>query len=587
MDTFAELLQQIEERYSSNSAPFHARTEKGWVSLSTTEFVRTVKTLVLALFQLGVKKGTCVGILAQPSPYWTIADLAIILSGGISVPLFANISNENFAYETKETQVKILFVDGQDQMHLFEKHQAQFDLAIFLDNRPPAHPKCIGLQELLRKGETLQSKEPKLLAQLFSTLHADDVASIIYTSGSTGIPKGVELTQTNLLCLAHFDGFHWDAATDRYLSILPLAHVFGHCINLWMLFWGISIYYFNDYKQLATACQEVKPTIVVAVPRILEKIHAKMTDQLHSSHGIKRWIGERAFGLALKEKHGFIAKRLIPLADRLVYAKLRKALGGAIRVVISGGAALSIRLQHFYKNIGIPIYEGWGLTEACPVTVNYPGKHKIGTVGPIVLNQQKIDISPEGEVLVSGPLVMKGYYKLPQLTDQTIDPDGRLHTGDRGKMDTEGFLTIFGRMKELYKTSTGEYVAPVPIEQALTHYPLIDMAMAIAEGRKYASCLLFPNLDVLHRMKKKQKAEQMSDAAFLESLYIKGEMDKLLQEINQHLNHWEQVHKYKFILDPLTIEGGELTASMKIRRDIVANKYKDLIEEMYAAIEET
>ena len=439
---------------------------------------------------------------------------------------------------------------------------------------------------MIRKGEELHSQSPDLLAKLFATQHADDVATIIYTSGSTGIPKGVELTQRNLLCLVHFDGFHWSVENDRYLSILPLAHVFGHCINLWLLVWGTSIYYFNDYKQLGAACQEVKPTFVVVVPRILEKIYAKMIDQLHTAHGVKRWIGEWAFALAQKKKPHFWNTLMMPLADRLVYAKLRKALGGKIRAVISGGAALNPLLQRFFDRIGIPLYEGWGLTEACPVTVNYPDMHKLGTVGPIVLEEQKLKITPEGEVLVSGPLVMKGYFKTPLLTDHTIDAEGWLHTGDRGYIDKDGFLTISGRMKELYKTSTGEYVAPVPIEQALTHYPLIDMAMVVAENRKYTSCLLFPNLDLLHRIKTKQHAQNLTDEAFLQGIYIKGEMDKLLQEINKHLNHWEQIHNYRFILAPLTIEKGELTSSMKIRREVVANKYSDLIEEMYATNEE-
>jgi long-chain acyl-CoA synthetase len=585
MQTFAELLRNIESS-SSNPTAFNARTEKGWHSISTENFLNFLKKLTLGLYELGVRKGTRVGILAQPSPYWTMADLAIILCGGVSVPLFANISDENFVYETTQTELKIIFIDGQEQWAIFEKHLDLFDLSIAIDGSTNSHPKLMNLNQVWKTGETLDQKQPALYTELLDAQHPDDLATIIYTSGSTGIPKGVQLTQKNLLCVIHFSGFHWNAKTDRYLNILPLAHVLGHCINLWMLAWGVSIYYFNDYKKLSAICQEITPTAIVVVPRILEKIYTKIIDQLHTSKGIKRTIGEWAFSLAKKKKRNLWDKILFPVADALIFSKLRKALGGKIRVVISGGAPLNPRLLHFYTQIGIPIYEGWGLTEACPVCVNYPGKSKPGSVGPIVLEEQKIRISQEGEILVNGPLVMKGYYRNPHISSQALDQDGWLHTGDRGVIDSEGFLFILGRMKELYKTSTGEYVAPVPIEQTLTHCSLIDMAMVIAEGRKFTSCLLFPNPEVLHRMKVEEKAEQLTDQSFLQSRFIKEKLEKFLNEINKHLNHWEQIHNYRFILQPLTIQNGELTSSMKIRREVVSKKYEQLIEEMYQEEEE-
>lgn len=578
LHTCVDLVVHIQNSYSNPNA-LNYRDEQGWHADSTAVFVEKVKYLVLGLQQLGLKKGDRVGILAQPSPHWTIADLAIIIAGGISVPLFANISDDNFLYEVTDSGMRMIFVDGGEQWDSCLRHQELFDIAIAL-GKVPQHGKSVAFEKVLEKGRLLEEKQPHLYDQINTSNKSDDLAAIIYTSGSTGVPKGVELTQENLMGVVHFDKFDLDPKKDVYLSVLPLAHVFGHCINFWALAWGISVYYFNDYKSLGVACQEIKPTTMVAVPRLLEKVYNKMVEKVHDSRWIKRTIGEWAFALARMEDHSWYKRLFGRLADLIVYSKLRKGLGGRLRVVLSGGAALNPHLHIFFQEIGIPIYEGWGLTEACPVCVNIPDKNKIGTVGPPMVGQQ-LAVTPEGEVLVKGQLVMRGYHHDPAATAQTIDNEGWLHTGDRGFLDSDGYLTILGRMKELYKTSTGEYVAPVPIEQALTRHPLIDMAMVVADGRKFSSCLLFPNFDVLSRLKARQGSEKMGDKEFLSTPYICKEMVRLIENINRHLNHWEQIHEYRFILDPLTIEGGELTPSMKIRREVVAKKYKLLIDQIY------
>jgi long-chain acyl-CoA synthetase len=552
---------------------------EGWRSLSNKEFLDAVKHVALGLIALGLKRGDRVGILANPSGEWTIADMAIMVAGGVVVPLFGNISEDNFVYETTEAEIKILFVDGKEQWEMYERHAKQFKHVISINDTSPT-VKAISFDEIQAMGKKLDKDKPDAYRTARDALKPEELAAIIYTSGSTGIPKGVELTHANLTCVLDFGDFNWNPATDRYLSVLPLAHVFGHCINLWVLTWGACIYYSNDYKNLGAICRRVQPTAIVVVPRLLEKVYMKMYDQVHSSSGIKHLIGEWAFSLAKKHQRNALSNFFLTIADKLVYHKLREALGGKIRIVISGGAPLNPDLQRFFDTVGIPIYEGWGMTEACPVCVNIPNAKKVGTVG-LPLHGQQLKVTPEGEVLVKGTLVMKGYYRHPELTAQTIDQENWLHTGDRGSIDEDGFLTIKGRMKELYKTSTGEYVAPVPIEQALAKYPLIDMSMVVADGRKFASCLLFPNMDILGRMKAQRKAENVSNEEFLKSDYVKGEIDKLLNELNKHLNHWEQIHGYRFILEPLSIQKGELTPSMKIRREVVASKYSKLIDEMY------
>lgn len=578
LHTCSDIIDRLES-YPNNPKAFNTRDGHGWRSISTQEFLDSVKYATLGLQALGLRKGDCVGILSNPSTEWTIIDMATMLAGGVAVPLFANISDENFAYEVKETELSLIFVEGIEQWQMLDRHAKLFKTVVAIGELPPSE-KGITLAEILERGKQVDRTDPGRYQKIRDSLHPSDLGAIIYTSGSTGVPKGVELTHQNLTCVLDFGEFHWDSTKDRYLSILPLAHVFGHCINLWVLAWGANIYYSTDYKNLGVICKEIKPTAIVVVPRLMEKIYARIAEQIHTSTGLKRILGQWAFSLA-KNYHNTLWQRIVhPIANLLVYKKFREALGGHLRVVICGGAPLNPQLQRFFDYVGVPIYEGWGLTEACPVCVNRIWKNQAGTVG-LPLPEHKLSLTAEGEILVKGPLVMRGYYKQPKLTSQAIDQEGRLHTGDRGVIDEEGVLTILGRMKELYKTSTGEYVAPVPIEQSLGRHPLIEMSMVVADGRKCASCLLFPNPDVLARMKKEQDVKNLSDEEFLTSDLVQKEIKEYIKEINKHLNHWEEIHAFRFIPSPLTIQNGELTPSMKIRRDVVAKKYSRLIDEMY------
>lgn len=579
LHTCSDILHRLEASAPTNPKAFNTRSAHGWQSVSTEDFLESVKHVALGLEAIGMQPGDCVGILSNPSTEWTIVDMAIMIAGGVTVPLFANISDENFVYEINETELSLLFVEGYEQWQMFDRHSNLFKIVIAIGDLP-ASEKGITFAEIKDKGREIDHKDASHYLRMRERLKPDDLAAIIYTSGSTGIPKGVELTHQNLTCVLDFNEFHWNPLKDRYLSILPLAHVFGHCINLWVLAWGASIYYSSDYKNINTIFKEVKPTGIVVVPRLLEKIYAKISEQVHSATGLKKTIGKWAMSLAKNHKRTTLQKAGYPLANLLVYKKFRAAFGGHLRLVICGGAPLNPDLQRFFAYVGIPIYEGWGMTEACPICVNRIGKNKAGTVG-LPLPGQELSITPTGEILVKGSLVMRGYYKHPKLTAQTLDKQGWLHTGDRGTIDPDGFLVILGRMKELYKTSTGEYVAPVPIEQALGRHPLIDMSMVVAEGRKCASCLLFPNLDVLMRMKQEKKSKHLSNEEFLQSANIQEEIKRHIKEINKHLNHWEEIHAYRFVLEPLSIQNGELTPSMKIRREVVAKKYSHLIDEMY------
>ncbi len=570
-NSFSDFIRHISTHYSQAHC-LNGLEEGKWHSYSTEEVLKEVRHLSLGLVARGLTKGTCVGLIALPSPRWTMVSMAVMVAGGVFVPLFPNVSDENFIFEIKQTGTHWIFVDRMLSIPIFEQHQGLFTDVFDL--------KGDSYSELLELGEELDGKEPHKYQELCDALHPEDLASIIYTSGSTGQPKGAELTQRNIL--AHLTQHPWDLYPDkeRYLSILPLAHIFGFTVNYLMLGFGVSIYYSNDIKSLGKVCQELHPTAMIVVPRLLEKLYAKMLSKVHEAGFIKRHIGQWAFDLANSEENNLIKHLAHPLVDKLVYHTLRNALGGSLRIVVSGGAPLNPHLNHFYQEIGVPIVEGWGMTEGCPITVNPPGKNKIGTVG-VPLKGIDLKISPEGEVLVKGSLVMRGYYHNPELTAQFLDADGWLHTGDKGEIDAEGYLTLHGRLKELFKTSTGEYVAPVPIEQLICKAPLIEMAMVIAEGRQFASCLLFPNKEVMESLKVSQKMENLSDEEFLKSSFVKGEMERLFAGLNSHLNHWEQVRAYRFVSHPPSIEAGELTPTLKIRRNEVTKRYEQLINSMY------
>ena len=576
--TCVEILRHIESNYSNPTA-LNWRDQDHWHSISTKFFLDSVKELALGLYDMGMQRGDHIGILANSSPFWTIADLAIMIAGGVVVPLFASISEDNFVYEVSHTDIKLLFLGGEEQWALFDRHQVRFNRIIGIGNCP-SHPKVTSIEVLMERGRSLNEKQPDLYQQLLDKIHPNDLAMVIYTSGSTGSPKGVELTQENISCLLGNDPYIWSTFEDRYLSVLPLEHIFGHSVNLWLLFWGVSIYYSQDYKNLSKICDEVKPTAIVVVPRLLEKVYEKICELVHTSTGFKHRLGLLGLKMTNRRDPNVVDRLLHPLIDNLVYSKFRQALGGNLRVVISGGASLDPHLNSFFEKIGVPIYEGWGMTEACPICVNVPGHLKIGTVG-IPLEGYQLKIVDGGEILVRGPAVMKGYYKDPEGTSKMIDTDGWMHTGDRGKIDEKGALTILGRVKEMYKTSTGEYVAPVPIEQALCRDPLIESAMVIAEGRKFTSCLLFPSEAVINRLKIKYSSEALSDEEFLKGPVVLNEMQRLLGEVNRHLNHWEQIRAYRFVLKPLSVKDGELTPSMKMRREVIGKKYRELIDEMY------
>ncbi len=515
LKTIADILHRFSQ-WPSNPKAFAYYKDDKWHYLSSKDFIDYVQCAALGLRAIGLRKGDCVGIFAKSSFYWLIADFAIAIAGGITVPFFSNLSREHFVYEVGTAKPRFIFVGDDDCYEMVGPHAHLIDGVIKLEGDAEFQAE-FDLWTIIRKGREIRDSAPHLYDELENGIDPDDVATIIFTSGSTGKPKGVELTHKNLVSIIHYEEFEWERS-DRFLSILPIPHIFSKQINYIMVAWGLESYYLNDLKKVGDICKEIHPTFMIVVPRLMEKIYSKMLTKIENAGLMKRAFGLWAFDLANRE--GGLYKWLMhPIADRLVYSHLRDALGGRLRFVISGGAALNPQLHRFFLDIGVNIVQGWGLTEASTIAVNRWGRQKIGTCGPPMPGIQ-FKISPEGEVLVKGPTVMKGYYRNPEATKQAVDEDGWLHTGDLGSLDEDGYLIIDGRINESFKTAQGEFVIPLPIEQHICQAPLIDMAMVIGENQPYASALLFPDKKVLYNLKQLHNKENLSDEEFLKSQFV-------------------------------------------------------------------
>ena len=560
------------------------KKDRDWVSISTQEVADTVQKIGLGLLEIGLKPGDSVGIVADPSPFWMIFDFAVLGVGGITVPLFSNVSPENLKYEIQDSAMRFLLVGTKGQYDALHSFCGDMERVIVHDKNLEIGS-CVSWDSLLAAGERRMAANPNEWEQLNNAVNENNTATLIYTSGSTGIPKGVELTHKNLITQVYDTGvrFPIDTEKDKVLSCLPLAHVFERMASYYYFSTGASLYFCGDVKKVGFDLREVRPTVITLVPRLFEKVFAKMQSNVETATGFKKMLGKAAFDRAREKPYNAPKSLKDKLFDALVYGKMREALGGNLRLAISGGAPLDPALYQFFLNVGIPVYEGYGLTETSPViAANYPGHSKVGTVG-IPFPQMEVRIGDDGEILARGPGVMKGYHNKPKETAETIDAEGWLHTGDLGNIDIEGYLKITGRKKELFKTANGKYVAPVPIEQALTANKIADMAMVIAEKRPFTTALLFPDLENLKAVRIELGCEAMDNASFLRSEQAAAYIQQALDQVNEKLNHWERVQKFYLADHALTIDAGEITPTLKIRRHVVEEKFRREIDAMYAA----
>ncbi len=531
------------------------------------ELVQRVSCLAVALEPRMPETGSCVGVLAEPSADWLTADMAIMLASSVSVPFFIDFSEAHFQHKIEDAGIKTIFVFGSELWARFLPFIDRFDLVI-TDQKASDLPSVVHVEELYALGAERLAADPELIQRLLGRIRPEDSAVIIYTSGSTGMPKGVELTHHNLVAQLHdlIPLFPMESCMDRGLSMLPIAHTFERIVIYLYLSQGMCIYFVDNIDHVGRLMREVHPTMMTVVPRLLEKTHNRVREKAVAIQGLQGRFAQWTFRRANRpyiEGEGFSLYNWV--SDHLVGRQMRKAFGGKLRTMVVGGAHMPDELNRFFVRVGIPVYEGYGLTEASPVLcVNYPGRRRVGTVGQ-PLEGVEIKTSAEGEVWARGPNIMRGYRHLPEETSRIIDADGWLHTGDLGHIDEDGYLTIVARQKEMFKTSTGETVFPGPMEQALCRSEWIDMACIIAEARKYTSCLLFLS----------------PAAASLDTAKLHEEIQAQIQQVNRNLDHWEKIHAYALLTEEPSVENGELTPTLKIRRHMVEEHYEGLIDQLY------
>jgi long-chain acyl-CoA synthetase len=544
-----------------------------YTNISITDFKNKVICLSLALKDLGIQKGDTVGIFANSSPFWLIFDFAIHQVGAISVPIFANISTINLNFEIKDSNMKFMFIDSQERLKDIEEKNSNL---IFI-----THNFCIKESNFYNFDEILVIGKQLCDSNGFVPYEADenDIFSIIYTSGNTGTPKGVMLTHKNIISqLRDINILIGLDNNEISLSLLPLAHIFERTVMSYYLSKGISIYFVDDISNVGNLLKIVKPTIMTAVPRLLEKIFNKIKTQISQKPFLSRIIASFAFSYALS-KNIDRSSFLFEIYDKLVYSKFREIFGSRLNKLVSGGAPLSKEIAQFFVNIGVPIYQGYGLTEFSPViSTNYPAENKIGSCGKVIPSA-RIKIAENKELLVKGPSLMKGYLNQEKLTKTTIDENGWLHTGDAAYLDEDGYLYITSRVKEIFKTSTGEYVNAISIEQKLAKNRYIEFAVVIAQNRKYTTVLLFVDKE------KYELAKKSNNNLTIEEYYSKNDIVKNIsthiENINKELNQWEKIVDFRIITNDISIEGGELTPSMKIARNKIEEKYENIINSMY------
>ncbi|TKG96459.1 long-chain fatty acid--CoA ligase [Puteibacter caeruleilacunae] len=579
VSTLPKLLNEVKNKYS-NPKSFNDKIDNNWISYSTHAFFQEVVSCCLGLHQLGVKKGDSIAIISDTNTNWMIMDLAIMCNGAFSVPMFPNLSQQNLEYELKDASVDYVYLASALKASYFEEHQQDFKKIIISGIDIGKSDNVMTIEQL----KILSEKVPaKMFNRLLDIAEPDDLATIVYTSGSTGVPKGVELTHRNLInqVVNIAKLFPLDTHTDRAVSFLPTAHIFERTVVYFYLSRGVSIYFTPNVALVGEIIGDVKPTMMTVVPRVLEKVHSKTLAKALLAPFPKNIIAKLAFRRASKKRPGSVRTLGDLIYDKLVYTKIREKMGGAFRMIISGGSALSERMLTFFWNVGIKVYQGYGLTESAPViAANSPEANRNGTVGKL-LPSVEVKLSDEGEILTRSASVMRGYHNMPEETSKVIDADGFLYTGDLGSIDRDGYLKITGRKKEMYKTSTGEYVSPVALEQKLREHELVGQALVIAEGRNFTTCLLFPDYETIAAQMQKRNMESMNVEDFFAQSAIQEEIAEHIDQMNEHLNNWERVVKYKMIFKELTIDHGELTPKLNMRRSFVEEEYHKEIEQLY------
>ncbi len=568
-------------------ASFTTKYEDGWKSESTQSFIDKANALSRGLLRLGVKPNDKIAIISSTNrTEWNICDVGILQIGAQDVPIYPTISEEDYQYVLNHSEAVYCFVSCKDVLKKVNaiKDNVQSLKGVYSFNSVPG---CSNWEEVLKLGEDTENQEE--VEKLKNNVSENDLATLIYTSGTTGRPKGVMLSHKNIVSNVIYSSERLPikAGKVRALSFLPVCHIFERMILYLYMFNGVSIYFAESIEKIGDNAREIKPNIMTVVPRLLEKIYDTIYAKGVELTGIKKKLFFWALELGKKYEpygqNGWWYEMQLKIARKLIFKKWQEALGGNILATVSGSAALQPRLARVFNAAGIPVMEGYGLTETSPViSVNDARNHlfKIGTVGKPI-KETEVKIATDGEILVKGPQVMMGYYKDKEKTKEAIK-DGYFHTGDIGEIDSEGFLKITDRKKEMFKTSGGKYVAPQLLENAMKQSLFIEQIMVVGEGEKMPAAIIQPNFEFIKEWAQNKGYDIPSNPA--EMIKDKRVIDRIQKELdhyNQSFGKWERIKRFELTPQVWSIDEGHLTPTMKLRRKVVKQKYIDLYNKIY------
>ncbi|MEN6453897.1 MAG: long-chain fatty acid--CoA ligase [Prolixibacteraceae bacterium] len=559
-----------------------------WYTFSTEEYVSSSRCFALGILAMGLQPGAKVATVTNNRPEWNFADMGLAMAGLVHVPIYPTIGNEEYRYILEHAEVQVLIVGDKK---LYEKlypvaKEIESIKEIYCFDKINA---CPGLQDILDLGRSKKAELSEELEKIKDSIHPDDVVTLIYTSGTTGVPKGVMLTHRNLVSnfVAHSQ-LHSLGKEHRTISFLPLCHVYERSMNYHFQYKGMGIYYVSNLGQIVAAIREIRPHMFNSVPRLMERVYDGFIAKGNEFGGLKKviyfWAIRFTAHFDYNRKLNVFRKLQHRIADQLVYSKWREALGDNITYIVSGGAALQPRILKVFGMAGIKALEGYGLTETSPViAVSNPLKNemKIGTVGP-VLPGVKVKIADDGEILCKGPSVMKGYYKDPELTAQVIDEEGWFHTGDIGILDEGKYLKITDRKKEMFKMSGGKYIAPQMIENKLKESFFIEQAMVIGENQKFASALISPNFEYLHNWCAERHILYRDNAELISKKEVLQQYQHEVEIINKTLGQHEEIKRFRLVVEEWSPQTGELSPTLKLKRNLLVRNYNRLIDEIYA-----
>jgi len=558
----------------------------GWAPISSAEIYRGVVGVARMLESWGIRRGDRVAILSENRPEWTITDFAALALGAVTVPIYSTQTADQTAFVLNDSGTRVIAVSTKNQLEkvLTIQRHTPVERIMVMDAVETAH--AVHIQELMLRGPTDADAEFDSRSQ---SITPDDLATIIYTSGTTGTPKGVMLTHgnmaTNIAC--SMEAFGFGEKDEVSVSFLPLSHVTARHVDFALLYRGVVLAYCPDISQLAQALTEVRPNIFIAVPRVYEKIRQQVILKTigFPKNAIYRWA--LSVGRAHRNEILIGKQPTSPswkIADRLVFSKVRAGMGGNAEEFISGGAPLGRELAEWYADIGIPIHEGYGLTETSPViAVNTPAAHKLGTVGKPLANIE-VRIADDGEVLARGPSIFSGYWHRPDET-RSVFVDGWFKTGDIGNLDNDGYLSITDRKKDLIKTSGGKFIAPQPIENSLKLNPLIGTAVVIGDRRKFPAVLISPHFPVLEDWAHANQIDFSSRQTLVADAKVQALYEGIIEELNTNLARFEKLKRVLLLPEEFSAADGTLTHTFKVRRRGIEDRYRSLIDEMYAKAE--